>query len=296
MNPHAQWRLDFAHALSTRLHQFKEIKAIVVIGSVARGYSDVYSDLEVMLVWKYTPGPDLQHAVVQQLQAERRYREMDPGYHSAFRIHGLPVDIWHTTAQQEEATIQSVLHEYNLDLVANNRLDCLRVGIPLQGAELVQQWKDVIQVYPEELAIRLLQTYLPHFHMRQLNLAARRNNPTAFFHTLTDIQCSLFLVLLALNKVYFPTFKWMYPVLDELPVAPTQIAHRLQQMCHEPPLEVTTHLRDVLAETLALVQAHYPQLDTSYARFGLEQIPQATEQMFQVLVRPDLEQVIRTDP
>lgn len=277
MNPHAQWRLDFARALSTRLHQFKDIEAIVVIGSVARGYSDVYSDLEVMLVWKHAPGPDLQHAVVQQLQAEHRYSKTDPGYHSAFRIHGLPVDIWYTTAKQEEATIQSVLHEYNLDLVASNRLDCLRVGIPLQGDDLIQQWKYAIQMYPEELAIRLLQTYLPHFHMRQLNLAARRDNPTAFFHTLTDIQCSLFLVLLALNKAYFPTFKWMYPVLASLPIAPTQIAQRLQQMCHESPLEATAHLREVLAETLDLVEARYPQLDTAYAHFGLEQIPQAYE-------------------
>ena len=273
MNPHAQWRLDFARALNTHLYQFSDLEAVAVLGSVARGYSDVYSDLEIMLVWNHPPTLDLQRVVAQQLEAEHRYPEIDPGYQSAFRIHDLPVDIWHTTAEQEDAIIQSVLHDYSLDLVASNRLDTLRTCIPLHGAELMQQWKHSVQEYPQELAIRFLQTYLPHFHMRQLNLAARRDNQTRFYHTLSEIQCSLFLVLLALNKAYFPTFKWMYPTLADFSVAPTQIGQRLQQMFREPPLEATTHLRDVLTETLALVEAAYPQLDTAYARYGLDQVP-----------------------
>jgi hypothetical protein len=275
MNAHAQWRLEFAHTLSTQLQQFAEIEAIAVLGSVARGYSDAYSDLELLLVWKELPSPDQQSILLRALQAEYRYPKFDPGYQSAFRIQGIPVDLWHTTIAQEEAVIHSVMHDFSLDLVANNRLDTLRSCIPLYGADQARDWKARIQAYPRELALGFLQIYIPHFHLRQLNLAAHRDNPTAFYHTLSAIHCSLFLVLLALNEFYFPTFKWMYPALQRMPRTPLQLAQRLRFMFDEPPIQAAAQLRAVLTETVDMVEAAYPDLDTSYTRYGLDQEPQA---------------------
>jgi len=274
MNSHAQWRLEFAQTLSTHLQQFADFQVIAALGSVARGYSDAYSDLELLLVWKELPNPAQQSVLLQALHAEHRYPAFDPGYQSAFRIQGIPVDLWHTTIAQEEAVIHAVLHDLSLDLVANNRLDTLCSCIPLYGAAQVAEWKTRIQAYPRELALRFTQAYVRHFHLRQLNLAAHRDNPTTFYHTLSDIHCSLFLVLLALNTSYFPTFKWMYPALRRMPSTPLQIAERLQSMFYEPPLQAAAQLRAILSETLDMVERAYPQLDTSYPRYGLDQEPQ----------------------
>jgi hypothetical protein len=271
MNLHARWRLAFAQTLSTHMQQFAYIQTIAVLGSVARGYCDAYSDIELLVVWKQLPTPEEQSTLLQALHAEHRYPAFDPGYHSAFRIQGIPVDLWHTTIAKEEAVISSVLHDLSLDLVANNRLDTLRSCIPLYGADQAGDWKARIQAYPQELTLRFLQAYIPHFHLRQLNLAAHRDNPTAFYHTLSDIQCSLFLVLLALNQSYFPTFKWMYPALERMPRTPNQVAERLRGMFSEPPMQAAAQLRTVLAETLEMVEIAYPELDTSYARYGLDQ-------------------------
>jgi predicted nucleotidyltransferase len=274
MNVHVRWRLDFAHTLSAQLQQFAEVEAVAVLGSVARGYSDAFSDLELLLVWKERPNPDQQSILLRALRAEHRYPKFDPGYQSAFRIQGIPVDLWHTTIAQEEAVIHSVMHDLSLDLVASNRLDTLGWCIPLHGADHIHEWKARIQAYPRELALRYLQAYIPHFHLRQLNFAARRDNPTAFYHTLTDIQCSLFLVLLALNTAYFPTFKWMYPAMQRMPRTPFQITERLRAMFSEPPAQAAAHLRAVLRETLDMIEPAYPDLDTTYARYGLDQEPQ----------------------
>ena len=277
MNHHARWRLDLAQQLAGKLDQSRGLEAVLAIGSVARGYSDAYSDLEIMLVWDQLPDIERQAAIADVLQAEHRYPAFDPGYQSSFQIQGLPVDLWHTTVAQEEAMIRPVLVDFSLDLVANNRLDILRWCIPLRGDELAQRWKAISAAYPEELTIRFLAEYLPHFHMRQLNLAAQRDNPTRFYNTLSTIQCSLFLVLLALNKAYFPTFKWIYQVLNRLPIVPEQVGARLEHMYHQPPIEAAASLREVLAETLALVEARYPQLDTAYPRYGLDQPAQRYE-------------------
>jgi predicted nucleotidyltransferase len=275
MNDHVQWRLDFAHALSAELRQFADIETIAVLGSVARGYSDEYSDLELLLVWNQLPSPEQKATLLRAVHAEYRYPAFDPGYQTAFRIQGLPVDLWHTTVAQEEAFIHTVLHDYSLDLVANNRLDTLCSCIPLYGPEQVRDWQARLQAYPSELALRFVQSNIPHFHLRQLNLAAYRDNPTTFYHMLSDIQCSLFLVLLALNSSYFPTFKWMYPRLQRLHHTPPRLVERLQPMFRESPIQAAAQLRAVLSETLAMVEWAYPQLDTAYARYGLDQEPQA---------------------
>jgi hypothetical protein len=197
----------------------------------------------------------------------------DPGHDSAFSIRGIPIDLWHLTIAGEEAIIHEVLEEYSLDLVANNRLDTFQSCVPLYGFHLLNQWKARIENYPEELAVRFIKAYLPHFHLRQLNLVARRDNPTVYFHILSDIQCSLFLVLLALNHAYFPTYKWIYPILETLAVRPEQLTNRLRRMFTLPPIEAAAQLQAVLAETLSIVEERYPQMDTAFAHYSLDQMP-----------------------
>src|SRR4051794_11607670 len=147
MNDQARWRLDFARELGARLHRFNGIKAITVGGSVARGYSDVYSDIELIMYWDQAPNAALQREIIAGFQAEYRYPEADPGHDHSVLIQGVPVDLWHLTASVEEATMESVLREYSLDLVANNRLDIVRACIPLCGETLVQRWKDRVEDY-----------------------------------------------------------------------------------------------------------------------------------------------------
>jgi predicted nucleotidyltransferase len=270
LNIQVQWRLDFARRVS-KLCKYPGVCAIVTGGSVARGYSDIYSDLELILYWDRIPEPDVKRSITADLGAEYRYPKIDQGYESAFLINGFPVDIWHHTVADEESVMDKVLREYSLDLNANNVLDTVRNCIPLYGSEFIQKWKNQAEAYPEELSVRFLQTYLPHFHLRQINFAANRDNPTAYYAMLSAIQSSLFLVILALNESYFPTYKWMYNRIADLPHVPLNLGSRLRQMFYEPPIRAVTQLHSVLTETLAIVEERYPQVDVEFARYGLDQ-------------------------
>jgi hypothetical protein len=273
MNTHTQWRRALASHLATQLRHFDAVQAIALIGSVASGYADAYSDLELLVLWQQPPDATLRHAVMRHLGAELHEPARVPLQDYALRIDGVPVDLWHTTHADEEALIDTVLHEHSLDLVANNRLAVMASCLPLYGTSLVEHFKQRVTSYPDALALRFLDTYLPHFYLRHLNLAARRDNPTSFVHQLSDIQCSLFVVLLALNRVYFPTFKWIYPTLDELVLAPPVIGERFRRMFVVPPPQAAAELRMVLSETLDLVEAQYSELDLATIRYGLEQPP-----------------------
>lgn len=261
MNPHVAWRLDLARDLNEHLSPFAGIRAVVVAGSVARGWSDAYSDLEMILYWDMLPDPDTYAAIMAALRASFRYPPAHPGHDSAWLIDGFPVDVWNLTVASAEATMDSVLIDHSVDLIANNVLDTIQACTPLAGNDLIEGWKQRVSVYPEPLTIRFLERYLAHFHLRHLAFAARRDNPTAFYHTLSDIQCSLFLVLLALNGAWFPTYKWLYQALGRMPVAPPGVGPRFRQMYRESPVAATDQLRDVLAETLTIVETTVPHLE-----------------------------------
>lgn len=274
MNEHTRWRLAFARDICERLGERDGLRAVVVGGSVARGYSDPYSDLELLLFWDAPPDSAAWRAIMADLDADFRLPEAYRSNDSALLIRGVPVDLWPLTVSGEEAVLDRVFDGYSIALEDSSMVDTLRTCLPLSGEGLIGRWQARTERYPDALALAFLRAYLPHFHLRQLHLAAHRDNPTAFYHTLTDVQCSLFIVLLALNRTHFPTFKWIYQRFAELPLAPAQIAPRLRQMFHEPPPRAAEQLHALLSETLALVEEHYPQLDpavVAWAWHGMAQ-------------------------
>jgi len=274
MNDEVRWRRAFARELIDSLPPLSELRAAVVGGSVARGYSDPYSDIELLLFWEHEPDPMMRRAIRDVWRAEHRLPPAHPSHDSALLICGVPVDLWQRTVAEQESVLDRVLRDHSRDLTANAELDMVRTALPLRGEPLVRHWQDRAAAYPEALALGFLREQLPQFHLRQLGLAAVRDNPTAFYHTLSDLHCTLFLVLLALNGSYFPTFKWLYRRLDELPLMPTAITPRLRQMFHEVPLTAAAQLHALLLETLALVEKRYPQLDAdvlAWTQHGLGQ-------------------------
>jgi predicted nucleotidyltransferase len=271
MDHQTEWRLDAAHTLAEKLKGKTGIRAVMVGGSAARGYSDVYSDLELIAYWDRQPHKEEKRIIAGELGAVHRYPKIDHGHESALEIKGFPVDLWHKAVSEEEGILDRVLDEFSTDLGANNIVDTVRTGLPLYGEELIRKWQERTEQYPDELTRRFLDEYLPHFHLRQLHFAARRNNPAAFFNIISNIQSSLFIVLLALNGSYFPTYKWMFKRLHELPVKPENLEWRLREMYRESPIEAAARLREVLEETVQLVEAQYPDLDIEFARYGVDQ-------------------------
>lgn len=130
------------------------------------------------------------------------------------------------------------------------------------------------------MRVALLARHLPDLHLRHLAFAARRDNPTAFLHTLSDVQCSLFLVLLALNRTWFPTWKWLYDAIDRMAVVPPGTPARLRSMFTMPPTDAVDRLREVLNDTIALVEVHATGVDPAViatTRRGIDQHPASCE-------------------
>lgn len=262
-NPHTKWRIDFAQRLAKRLITFEGIEAIVIGGSVARDYADEYSDLEIPIFWETLPNDVSRHAMVTALNAEFLYTYDGPACEDQLLVEGVQVDLWHVSITHQEEILDAVLCKHHFDLSALNALDTIRACIPLFGHELIQTWKLRAQEYPSKLAEKIIQEHLTTFRIAELFILAQRDNPIAFYSQLSFLQQEVFLVLLALNRRYFPTFKWIFPVLKSMQIKPEDLDHRFRQAYQVSYLEAIADIKSILLETVHLVERQFPQIGTA---------------------------------
>ena len=260
-NPHTKWRIDFAQNLAKRLVSFGGVKAIVIAGSVARDYADEYSDIEIPIFWYPLPNDATRHEVVSALNAEFLLAYDGPAHEDQLLIDGVQVDLWDVSVTHQEEILDAVLHKHRFDLGTLNALDTIRSCIPLYGHEIVQKWKLRAQEYPDELAEKIIQKHLASFSIGELFTSTQRNNPTAFYSRLSFLQQEAFLVLLALNRRYFPTFKWIYRVLESMEVKPEAIDRRFRKAYEALYIEAIEDTKSLLEEIVQLVEKQYPQMD-----------------------------------
>ncbi len=266
MNPHAQWRVDFARRLVPTLATFPGLQAAIVAGSVARGYADARADLEIPLFWEKPPSDETRLGLVKALGGQFLYEYDGPANEDQIFINGLQVDFWQCTVPAEEEVIARVLANQDVSLGNSNFMDTLRACIPLYGDEIIARWKSAAQGYPSGLAEASIRASLPKLRIRELELFAARDQINAFYSELDRIQRAVFMILLGLNQRYFPTFKWMEQVLTEMPIQPAKTGARFRRAYEVPMGEAVPDMLALLLETLALVEAAHPNLDTRRAR------------------------------
>ena len=274
-NPHLGWRLEIARQVAARLRRHEGIQAIVVGGSVARGYADAYSDLEMPLFWEALPGDALRQGIATDLGATYLYGYDGPAQEDQLLIGGFQVDFWHNTVADEERVLDEVLCGYDTDLGSSNFLDTVRTCIPLYGEAIIARWKARARAYPDELAARAIEEAIARLDRGHLEIHAARGNPTMAYAAIAALQQQLFLILLALNRAYYPSFKWLYRSLEGMPVKPAEVEARFRRAYTAPIEAAIDDTLAVIDETLALVEAHYPQIDTAPARVRLATLRRA---------------------
>jgi hypothetical protein len=82
-------------------------------------------------------------------------------------------------------------------------------------------------------------------------------------------QKQLLLVLLGLNHLYYPGWKWLDRLMNEMQLRPAQLSSRLKQLfaiVSIDPRASVYQLHELIEETFALVERHLPAVDTRQAR------------------------------
>ena len=270
MNQASQYLLTLAKQNIQAYIAHPEAKAAMVTGSTATGQVDCYSDVEMFIYYDELPS-------VEEIQlARRQNRGSEPiriidGYTEGFFgefyfIDGVEFQIGNVTIAFWERDMAGVLQELDIINSPQKALSGMLNCISLYGEELIREWKRQIANYPNALATAMVEHYLNFFPIWALQEHLATRDTTLFQHQIRlEAGQNLLGVLAGLNRLYYSTFQFkrMRHFIEQMNIAPENLYTRLESLYHQEPLSAASQLKELVAETVELVELHMPEIDTS---------------------------------
>ena len=235
MTPESEYLLSLAKRNLQAYLSLPTLRAAMVTGSVALGVSDRYSDIDMMIYYDALPSDD----ELLSARLQRRDRVLwrvdsraEGELMESYRVQGVECQIAHATIAVWERNLAIVLDTRRENVAAQSTLGTLE-GIPLYGAELINDWKEKIADYPPALAQAMVEQHLQFFPLWsvQPQLAAR-DAKLWHYQILTEASYNLLAILAGLNRQYFTTFQFkrLQHFVAQLSIAPFDFAARLDRL------------------------------------------------------------------
>jgi hypothetical protein len=273
MQEESRWRYALAQQIASHSHANPKVAAVLVEGSVARGYADHFSDIDLAVFWAEPPTAQERRDIV--TRAGGRDRHPSPshseaaGWETRNVREGVAIDVRHTTVKATERLLAAVLEHADPSLSKQQRLAALRSALPLTNPTLITGWQQQAAAYPHALAVAMVRDHLRFRPAWEQERLAQRNDVLVLYDSFCTAQKHLLLVLLGLNRLYYPGWRWMDRLMEGLQVTPPNLSPRFKQLfaiVSIDPLASVYQLHDLIEETFRLVETHLGEVDTHAAR------------------------------
>jgi hypothetical protein len=270
MNEASQWRLEVARFVATIIACNSKVQAIMLGGSASRGNADRYSDIEIGVFWSEDPTEADRMAPI--LPAGGVFWELDPYDERDFTwmeewgLGGVKMDMRNLTLNGLQRIINAV-REGDTGEFRQTALSAIQHGIPLFNEPLIQQWKARISEYPVRLGEAMVRENLELDEWCWwAELLAQRGDLSMAYSAFSYAAQNTLAILLGLNRIYHPGFKWVNRMIAEMTIKPQDLGARIERVFACAPIDAVPLLRDLRLETYDLIDAHMPQIETQAAR------------------------------
>jgi hypothetical protein len=271
MQEASRWRYALAQQIAPHYRANPKVAAMLVEGSVARDDADHSSDLDLAVFWTEPPTAQERRDIVTRIGGG--YRPPSPstrgatGWETRYVREGVPIDVQHMTVSAIESLLAAVVEHADLSLSKQKHLAALRSALPLVNPTLIKEWQQQAAAYPHDLAV--VRTHLRFRPAWEQELLAERKDVLVLYDSFCTTHKQLLLVLLGLNRLYFPGWRWLDRLLDQMHVTPPSLSMRLKQLfaiVSIDPRASVYQLHDLIEETFRLVETHLGEVDTRAAR------------------------------
>lgn len=280
MIPISKAGIVLAQRLASIYIEMPEVKAIIVGGSMARGYADKYSDLEIGFFWSNAPSDKDRKTAIERMGGDLwSFTPYDSDHLEPVGEHvGLSeiqidshlysgtafIDSKHFTVEGMETWLSDVTD--NLDTSPNKQrlLSAVQSHVPIHGQQLLQKWKSKADTYPNELAIKIIQENLWFGPWFRPDAYSERDDILVLYQHFISMEQCIVKVLAALNRLYLPSteYKWMDQFIDEMKIKPTNLSSRMKEIFRVVPAEGSRKLLDLVNETILLIDKFLPEVNT----------------------------------
>ncbi len=276
-------RLALAREIGTSYSGASGLMALLVGGSVAHGYADRWSDVDIGVFWTTLPPERSSAELAARAGLVEWHAYPDPSPTGALEEdgvrNGIKVDLVHLTCTSVEETIAAVIDHGNSSLEHQVLVAAIRDGLPLFGDRLLACWKTRVAVYPEELRIAMVQNHLIFGSHAWLEMLAERDDVLVLHDLLCRIGRAIITILLEINGVYARSarLKWTHQTIAQCTIAPPGFARRLDVLLRSDSTTAVAEAGRFIEETLALIDHHLPAVDTAPVRRRIAALPRGLQ-------------------
>lgn len=265
-------RVEIAGRVAEAYRANPRVAAVLLAGSVARGLGDELSDIELDVYWSEPPRDEDREAAVEGAGWERVYAHVDEHeWADGLSADDVKVDVSGFTTATIDAYLEAALGG-DTEPELQVRVTALRDGRPLHGLELIEQWRRRVDVYPEVLAVAMVEEGLSLRSRERLEMLAARDDVFLLHRDLVDGVQGVLDALFGLNRVWcpHPHHKWLTWEATLLPLKPDRLVERIRALVTASPDEVVSGLGSLVDDTLDLCEEHLPAADVATLRHDFD--------------------------
>ena len=265
MNSETKKRRDIAETVVSVLKAKTDLRASMLVGSVAQGIADKHSDIDLINYYEKLPTQTEFDSAVGETGAVRVGQIGEPGeegFALRYQLDGVELQ----TGGQLVAGL-----ERRLERIARGDVDWatakVAMGVleamPLCGEQLIRGWQARAR-YPDSVRRREVEANLGWFPIWTIDdHLASRDAELFRRQMLLDGAFRVVAVLSALNRLYFSTFQFKRTRahIAQMAVKPERLAERLDGVANDPPSAAAELLRALVDETKEIVRREMPDVD-----------------------------------
>lgn len=263
----SQWRCDIARRIAPIIARNPAVSAIMVSGSTSRDRADSFSDIEIGVFWSRPPRDEERMAPIEP--AGGTFWELDPYdpedevWMEEWGLNELKIDMRNMTVAGLERQLQTVLVEHDTTPFRQYTLSAVQYGIPLHGREIIQSWQERLAAYPMGLQEAMVRRYIAG-ELREwcwwIDQLLSRGDTPLVYQSFNEAIFSVISILMGLNKIYHPGYKWLKYSLAEMPIQPENLGERIEQAYQLAPHQGFAIIQSLVLESYDLAVHALPQL------------------------------------
>jgi len=275
MNESSQTRIKIARKIAPIYAAIPAVRAVVLIGGVARGRGDQYSDIDIAVFWDHPPTEAKRRAALRKFEKALE-KSVVIGDFTAIPVFdssesgmlweefafvggdqhlGLKIDVNHRTVSAMRRILDDVLIQYDTHGHKLEVVYSIRRVLVLHGENLVTAWQMRAADYPDALARKLVTAHLSQMKA-DFQPHIFRGDWLIFYQALSAAEYHLVAALLALNHLYRPEMKRLHDLCGEMKWKPENLADRLDNLLRGDPEKAGSEFDLLADEVFALVDAH----------------------------------------
>jgi hypothetical protein len=271
LNEAIQRRLVLAQDIAPAYSQDPRVQAVTVTGSVARGWADHYSGLEIDIFWQEFPAEAERQAILASLGQNSlvSHPSRQEGWSQEGYIGGIKIELSQFLVETIECCLTDVVEHYDADPDKQILMASIQHSLPLYGDALVKGWQAQMAPYPAELAQAVVKQNLRFNGSWSIrDVLVERDDLLLLYDLYCQVERQLLGILFGLNRCYLPhpSGKWLERLTQEMEILPPSLAVRLKQVFRLAPRSGVRLLEALIDETLSLVESHMPEVDTAPVR------------------------------